>query len=107
MVHRIYIEKKPSFAQEAASLLRELREFVGIERLSGLRLLNRYDAEKILTGVWKDLPREVVDEFVKTSNGSTRTLVKLMSRVHQTMALNQATLPNMDIITAAGELLMR
>ena len=47
MVYRIYVEKKPGFAQEAESLRRELTGFLGISGLERLRLLNRYDAEFI------------------------------------------------------------
>ncbi|WP_455581634.1 phosphoribosylformylglycinamidine synthase [Dysosmobacter sp.] len=45
MVRRVYVEKKPALRQEAAGLLEELRTFLGITRLTGLRLLNRYDVE--------------------------------------------------------------
>ena len=47
MVYRIYVEKKPAFAQEAEALCRELRSFVGIAGLERVRVLNRYDAEAI------------------------------------------------------------
>ena len=47
MVYRIYVEKKSGLAHEAASLLKELRELLGLTRLTGLRLLNRYDVEEI------------------------------------------------------------
>ncbi|MGI6238288.1 MAG: phosphoribosylformylglycinamidine synthase, partial [Christensenellales bacterium] len=47
MVKRIYIEKKPGFANEAAEMLRDLREFLGIDALRELRLFNRYDVEGI------------------------------------------------------------
>ena len=47
MVSRIYVEKKPGFDVEAQALKRELQEILGIERLEGLRLLNRYDVEGI------------------------------------------------------------
>ncbi|MGN0984742.1 MAG: phosphoribosylformylglycinamidine synthase, partial [Gemmiger sp.] len=47
MVYRIYVEKKPGFDGEANGLLRELVDLVGITRLQGLRLLNRYDVEGI------------------------------------------------------------
>ncbi len=47
MVYRIYVEKKPEFAQEAEALCRELRSFLGIAGLRRVRILNRYDAEKI------------------------------------------------------------
>ena len=45
MVRRIYVEKKPALRQEAAGLLNELKSFLGITALTGLRVLNRYDVE--------------------------------------------------------------
>jgi DNA transposition AAA+ family ATPase len=69
--------------------------------------LKKADAEKIITGVWPDLPKETLDAFVKAASGSTRTLVKLMGRVHQIMGINRAEKPDGDIIAAASELLMR
>ena len=47
MVSRIYVEKKPGFDGEAKSLERELGTLLGIESLTGLRLINRYDVEGI------------------------------------------------------------
>ena len=47
MVYRIFVEKKKGFAQEAEALCRELRSFLGIEKLQRIRILNRYDAEAI------------------------------------------------------------
>ncbi len=47
MVYRIYVEKKPALAQEAAGLLRDAREFLGITGLERVRLINRYDVEGI------------------------------------------------------------
>ena len=45
MVYRVYVEKKPGFALEADALLKDIRSFLRIESLKGLRLLNRYDVE--------------------------------------------------------------
>lgn len=45
MVSRVYVEKKTGFDVEAQQLAHELRSIVGIERLAGLRLINRYDVE--------------------------------------------------------------
>ena len=45
MVSRIYVEKKPGFDVEAHQLLHELRTILGIEGLTGIRLINRYDVE--------------------------------------------------------------
>ena len=58
MVYRIFVEKKPGFTQEAEALQRELTDFLGISSLTGLRLLNRYDAEEI--------SRELFDQAVGT-----------------------------------------
>ena len=53
MVFRIYVEKKSGFDGEAQALLHELKELVGIRSLSGLRILNRYDAEGIDRALFK------------------------------------------------------
>ena len=47
MVSRVYVEKKPGFDVEAQQLLAELRDTLGIEALTGLRVINRYDVEGI------------------------------------------------------------
>ena len=58
MVYRVYVEKKAALANEARALLEDLRAFLGIESLTGLRLFNRYDLEGI--------SRELFDYTVKT-----------------------------------------
>ena len=57
MVYRVYVEKKEAVANEAKSLLAELKTFLGIERLENVRVLNRYDVE----GIAKELFDECVD----------------------------------------------
>jgi len=47
MVYRVYAEKKPGYDHEAAALFDELISFLGIEGLTGVRILNRYDVENI------------------------------------------------------------
>ena len=47
MVYRVYVEKKAGQTHEADSLLREIQDFLGIHSLTGLRVVNRYDAENI------------------------------------------------------------
>ena len=44
-VRRIYIEKKPEYAVESELLLNELKDFLGIEKLSGIRIVHRIDVE--------------------------------------------------------------
>ena len=47
MVYRVYAEKKPGFDHEAAALYSELKSFLGISGLTGVRILNRYDVENL------------------------------------------------------------
>ena len=47
MVYRVYVEKKEGQTHEAQGLLREIQDFLGISSLTGLRVLNRYDAENM------------------------------------------------------------
>ncbi len=47
MVYRIFVEKKKELANEAKALLSDIRNFLGIEGLKDLRIINRYDAENI------------------------------------------------------------
>ena len=47
MVYRVYVEKKSGFDIEARQLKNELNTILGIQNLSGMRLINRYDVEGI------------------------------------------------------------
>ena len=47
MVYRVYVEKKAGQTHEADNLLREVKEFLQISGLSSVRVLNRYDVERI------------------------------------------------------------
>ncbi|MBO5797516.1 MAG: phosphoribosylformylglycinamidine synthase, partial [Clostridia bacterium] len=47
MVYRIFVEKKKELAGEARALLSDVRTLLGIEALTDVRVLNRYDAENI------------------------------------------------------------
>ena len=47
MVYRVYVEKKPGQTHESDGLLREVQDFLQIKGLSGVRVLNRYDAENL------------------------------------------------------------
>jgi len=44
-MHRIFVEKKPPFAQAAQTLLPELRESLHLDHLQGLRVVQRYDID--------------------------------------------------------------
>ena len=47
MVYRVFVEKKPALANDAKALAQELKTFLGITALEGLRIVNRYDVEHI------------------------------------------------------------
>ena len=47
MVYRVYVEKKEGLDNEARALHSEIRTFLGINSVSRVRILNRYDAENI------------------------------------------------------------
>ena len=47
MVFRVFVEKKPGLAPEAAGLLSDCQNFLGLENLDSVRILNRYDVEGI------------------------------------------------------------
>jgi DNA transposition AAA+ family ATPase len=83
----------------------QLTSRVGV--LLEVKRMNRADAVKIIEGVWRGLAKETIEAFVKSANGSVRTLVKLMGRVHQVMSLNRVETPDAEVVAAAGEMLMR
>lgn len=45
MVFRVYVEKQPGYDVEATQLATELTDILGIDALTGVRIINRYDAE--------------------------------------------------------------
>ena len=62
MVYRVYVEKKPGQTHEASSLLKEIKDFLQIENLSALRVLNRYDAENITEELFSGCVNTVFSE---------------------------------------------
>ena len=62
MVYRVYVEKRPGLAVEAEALLSDIRHFLGITSISGLRLLNRYDVENIDRALFDEAKTTVFSE---------------------------------------------
>ena len=62
MVYRIFVEKRPGLSPEADSLLADLRGFLGISSLEGVRVLNRYDVENIDPKVYEQAKGTVFSE---------------------------------------------
>ena len=46
-VRRVYVEKKPAFAVKAKELQAEIKGYLGIKTVTGVRVLIRYDIENI------------------------------------------------------------
>ena len=46
-VKRVFVEKKPEFAVEAKELRHEIRHYLGIMNVTGVRVLIRYDVENV------------------------------------------------------------
>ena len=61
-VFRCYSEKKPGFDVEARGLCGQLREQLGIDTLEGVRILNRYDADRIAPEVYEAAKTVVFSE---------------------------------------------
>ena len=62
MVYRIYVEKKEGLRSEAASLMSDVKTLLGISRLEGARVINRYDAENIDEALFEDCRWKVFAE---------------------------------------------
>lgn len=67
-VKRVFVEKKSEFAVAAKALRHEIRHYLGIRSVSGVRVLNRYDVEdlsdetfeKACRGVFAEPPVDVL-----------------------------------------------
>ena len=62
MVYRIFVEKRPGLSPESENLLHDLRSFLGINALEGVRILNRYDVENITPEVYAAAKNTVFSE---------------------------------------------
>ena len=58
MVYRIYVEKKPQFAVDGGAVIADLNVALGIKTVENVRIINRYDCEK--------LPKENFEAAVPT-----------------------------------------
>ena len=52
-VRRVYVEKKPAFAVKAKELQAEIKGYLGISSVTGVRVLIRYDIENISEDTYK------------------------------------------------------
>ncbi|MDO4522521.1 MAG: phosphoribosylformylglycinamidine synthase [Eubacteriales bacterium] len=61
-VRRVYVEKKPEFAVQAKELRHEIRSYLGIKGMTGVRVLIRYDVENISDEIFEMACRTVFSE---------------------------------------------
>ncbi len=61
-VRRVYVEKKSEFAGAAKDLRHEIRHYMGISKVTGVRVLIRYDVENISDEVFQKACRVVFAE---------------------------------------------
>ena len=52
-VRRVYVEKKPEFAVAARDLRHEIRHYLGVSGVTGVRVLIRYDVENVSEAVFE------------------------------------------------------
>ncbi|MDR0499485.1 MAG: phosphoribosylformylglycinamidine synthase [Holophagales bacterium] len=92
-IRRIFVEKKPEFAVDAAHLLHDLKNILGISSLEQVRTLVRYDVEglsdtdyqAVLWTVFAEPPLDVVyeDEFSAKPSESVLALEYLPGQYDQ------------------------
>ncbi|MCI7812153.1 MAG: phosphoribosylformylglycinamidine synthase [Lachnospiraceae bacterium] len=61
-VRRVYVEKKPDFAVAAKELRHEIRNYLGLKNVTGVRELIRYDVENISDDVYEKACKTVFSE---------------------------------------------
>ncbi len=61
-VRRIFVEKKPAFAIQAKELLTEIKSYLGIQTVTGVRVLTRYDVEDISDQTYQQALKTVFSE---------------------------------------------
>ncbi|MBP5662405.1 MAG: hypothetical protein J6X30_04545, partial [Clostridia bacterium] len=62
MVYRIFVEKKEEQALEARTLCRDLQTLLGMEHLTRVRVVNRYDVENISKDLFDYAVKNVFSE---------------------------------------------
>ncbi|NLV86657.1 MAG: phosphoribosylformylglycinamidine synthase, partial [Clostridiales bacterium] len=78
MVYRVFVEKKPEEALESKALAGDLRSFLGIDSLEGLRIVNRYDVENIspelfsrcITTIFSEPQLDIVSDELRDTEGA-------------------------------------
>ena len=82
-VRRVYAEKKPAYAVRAEELMNEIKEYLNIQTVSGVRVLVRYDVENVSEETYKKALVTVFSEppvdYVYEENFETKAGDKIFS----------------------------
>ena len=62
MVYRIFVEKRPGLANEAAGFLSDVKTLLGIDGLKDVRVINRYDVQNIEETLFEESISKVFSE---------------------------------------------
>ncbi len=91
-VRRIFVEKKPDFAIQAKELQSEIKSYLGIQEVTGVRVLIRYDVEhiseetyrKAVATVFSEPPVDMVyEEEFEAGNGQVFSVEYLPGQYDQ------------------------
>ena len=61
-VRRVFVEKKPEFAVKAKELLEEIHSYLGMDTVTGVRVLIRYDVENLSEEVYRQALTTIFSE---------------------------------------------
>ncbi|MBR0155546.1 MAG: phosphoribosylformylglycinamidine synthase [Treponema sp.] len=73
---RIYVERQSGFQNEAGRIFSEIKGFLGISGVTGVRYLNRYDVENVSEPVFKSAVQRIFSEPQSDSVIYTELTVK-------------------------------
>lgn len=62
MVYRVFVEKREGYRAEADALKAEATGILGVKNLTGVRVINRYDAEFITPELFREVTDTVFSE---------------------------------------------
>jgi phosphoribosylformylglycinamidine synthase len=62
MVQRVFVEKKPEYRQAEEALLKDIVSFLGVSRLTGLRMVKRYDVQGLDEAMFLQAAQKVFSE---------------------------------------------
>ena len=121
MVYRIYVEKKPRFAVDGGAVLADLNVALGIKTVENVRIINRYDCEKLpkenfeaavptvfseppVDEVYYELPKPAADELLAgTDTAKTESKTAQAQMLILELLANGKRMPSAELEKAVNE----